>query len=72
MVLGKLIIIVDERKLVLRCYVLQVSTSGCEFGRITETMEVKLASSRDPYPFPRLQNDESFYGAETKQVLDAS
>ena len=33
-----------------------------------ETMASKLASSRDPYPFPKLQNDENFYGTGNKQV----
>ncbi|XP_045165279.1 protein CFAP276-like isoform X1 [Mercenaria mercenaria] len=30
-------------------------------------MAAKLQSSRDPYPFPQLQNDQDFYGSGTNQ-----
>ena len=46
--------------------------SGCQHDRqqncnISETVKM-MASSRDPHPFPRLQNDDDFVGSRSKQV----
>ena len=48
------------------CYVyvnIRLSSSPSQ-----QTMAAKMQSSRDPYPFPKIQNDQDFYGASTEQV----